>query len=205
MRSSIPPNASTRTTARSRRRTRNRSATSRKWKDADARQSRAAAEDPWSCSFRGRPTTTATRPSKTISPFELNAPLIGSAKFRWAPFLDVYGITLHDVKFDTYIEKEADQNGFPIIKIGNWKPGEDSDEAWCVVGDRFVQRQRSGAGRRQDGHKDEGDEAEEAVDDEYEEEPEEGERAGRARKGRRARRASGAGQAQAQYGRRASR
>lgn len=66
-------------------------------------------------------------------PFWLNAPLIGSAKFRWAPFLDVYGLTLKTLKANTYIASKEDQNGAPIERIGSWKPGEDSDAAWCRI------------------------------------------------------------------------
>jgi len=66
-------------------------------------------------------------------PFWLNAALIGSAKFRWAPFLDCYGLSLRDIKTKLYVSKKEDQNGAPIERIGAWKPGEDSDAAWCRI------------------------------------------------------------------------
>lgn len=66
-------------------------------------------------------------------PVWLNAPLIASAKFRWAPFLDCYGLTLRDIKSKTYVEDTEDQNGAPIERIGNWKPGQDSDAAWSRI------------------------------------------------------------------------
>jgi hypothetical protein len=66
-------------------------------------------------------------------PFWLNASLIGAAKFRWAPFLDNFGITLRDVKNKIDVAEKDDQNGAPILKIGNWKPGEENDEAWCRI------------------------------------------------------------------------
>ena len=70
-------------------------------------------------------------------PFWLNYALIGGAKFRWAPFLDNYGLTLKQVKNNIDVADKDDQNGAPINKIGNWKPGEENDEAWCrVITDR---------------------------------------------------------------------
>jgi hypothetical protein len=70
-------------------------------------------------------------------PFWLNAALIGAAKFRWAPFLDNFGITLKQVKNNTDVQDKDDQNGAPINKIANWRPGEENDEAWCrIITDR---------------------------------------------------------------------
>ena len=66
-------------------------------------------------------------------PFWLNLALIGGAKFRWAPFLENYGITLKQVKTATDVADKDDQNGAPINKIGSFRPGEDSDEAWCRI------------------------------------------------------------------------
>lgn len=66
-------------------------------------------------------------------PFWLNAPLVPGAKFRWAPFLDVYGLTLRQLKTNTYVASKEDQNGAPIERIGQWRPGEDRDEAWCRI------------------------------------------------------------------------
>lgn len=66
-------------------------------------------------------------------PFWLNAPLVPGAKFRWAPFLDVYGLTLRQIKSNTFVASKEDQNGAPIERIGTWKPGEESDSAWCRI------------------------------------------------------------------------
>jgi hypothetical protein len=70
-------------------------------------------------------------------PFWLNLALIGGAKFRWAPFLENYGLTLKQVKNNTDVADKDDQNGAPINKIGNFRPGEENDEAWCrIITDR---------------------------------------------------------------------
>jgi hypothetical protein len=70
-------------------------------------------------------------------PFWLNYALIGGAKFRWAPFLENYGLTLKQVKNNTDVQDKDDQNGAPINKIGSFRPGEENDEAWCrVITDR---------------------------------------------------------------------
>jgi hypothetical protein len=65
--------------------------------------------------------------------FWLNAPLIPGAKFRWDPFLLCYGLTLKQVKTQTYISKTADQNGWAIERIGQWHPGLEHDEAWSYI------------------------------------------------------------------------
>src|SRR5215831_2989570 len=66
-------------------------------------------------------------------PFWINAPLIPGAKFRWDPFLLNYGLTLRDVKTKTYINKDEDQNGWEIQRIGTWHPGFDHEESWSYV------------------------------------------------------------------------
>lgn len=66
-------------------------------------------------------------------PFWNNYALIGGAKFRWAPFLDNYGITLKQIKNNTDVADKDDSNGAPINKIGSWRPGEENDEAWCRI------------------------------------------------------------------------
>lgn len=65
-----------------------------------------------------------------------NYSLISTMKFKWAPFLDVLGLTIRDVIRKTHVEAEEDgNNGQPIIKIGTWEPG--SDESYCrVITDR---------------------------------------------------------------------
>jgi hypothetical protein len=64
-----------------------------------------------------------------------NLVLVPGAKFRWAPFLDTFGITLKAIKSDTYVGDEDDERvgGAPIEKIGTFVPGEDSDAAWSRV------------------------------------------------------------------------
>jgi hypothetical protein len=67
-------------------------------------------------------------------PFWLNYALNGGSKFRWAPFLDVYGITLRQIKKrEIDLADKDDQNGAPINKIGSFRPGEENDEAWCRI------------------------------------------------------------------------
>jgi hypothetical protein len=66
-------------------------------------------------------------------PFWLNASLIGGAKFKWAPWMEVYGFTLRKVLTTTYVSKKEDQNGAPVERIGSWKPGAESDAAWCYI------------------------------------------------------------------------
>jgi hypothetical protein len=46
--------------------------------------------------------------------------LIPSMKYRWEPFLDAIGITLKDVKNETYVNP-----GYRIQRIGSWKPNSD--------------------------------------------------------------------------------
>jgi hypothetical protein len=66
-------------------------------------------------------------------PFWESLALVPGAKFRWAPFLDCYGLTLKQIKTQTYVSDTEDQYGAPIERIGNWHPGEDHDEAWCDI------------------------------------------------------------------------
>jgi hypothetical protein len=70
-------------------------------------------------------------------PFWLNYALIGGAKFRWAPFMENYGLTLKQVKNNIDVEDKDDQFGAPINKIGSFRPGEGNDEAWArIITDR---------------------------------------------------------------------
>jgi hypothetical protein len=67
-------------------------------------------------------------------PFWLNAALIPGAKFRWGPFFDNFGISIRAVKARKVdVEPTTDQNGAPINSIDGFRPGEDSDEAWCRI------------------------------------------------------------------------
>ncbi len=61
-----------------------------------------------------------------------NYSIIPKAKFKWAPFFDQFGITVLDAKNKTYTEDEEDEQfGWPITKIGTFKPG--SEASWCRV------------------------------------------------------------------------
>lgn len=63
-----------------------------------------------------------------------NMALTAGSKWKWAPFLRTFGLTIKDVKTKTYVEDDDDpRNGAPIIKISNWQVGEDHDEAWCRI------------------------------------------------------------------------
>jgi hypothetical protein len=64
-----------------------------------------------------------------------NLVLVPGAKFRWAPFLNVFGITLKAIKTATYVAEEDDERwgGAPIEKIGTFVPGQDNDAAWSRV------------------------------------------------------------------------
>jgi hypothetical protein len=67
-------------------------------------------------------------------PFWLSVPLTENAKFRWAPFLDNFGISIRAIKARKVdVEDTEDQNGSPITSIDGFKPGEDSDMAWCRI------------------------------------------------------------------------
>lgn len=53
-------------------------------------------------------------------------PLTNNAKFKWKPWIDVFGISLMDIKKKTVVAEDADNIGDPIEKIGTWEPGEDA-------------------------------------------------------------------------------
>lgn len=59
--------------------------------------------------------------------------LTPNVKFRWKPWMDAMGLTLRDVKFRMCVETEDDNVGAPIEKIATWKPGEESEAAWCRI------------------------------------------------------------------------
>lgn len=54
-----------------------------------------------------------------------------SAAFKYQPWLEQMGLTLHDIANKTYVADEDDNVGAPIEKIGKWKPGEGS--ALCAI------------------------------------------------------------------------
>jgi hypothetical protein len=61
-----------------------------------------------------------------------NMALTAGAKFKWAPFLNFFGITLREVKTKTFVENDDDANmGAPVTKIGTWEP--DSDDSYCRI------------------------------------------------------------------------
>lgn len=53
-------------------------------------------------------------------------PLTNVAKFKWKPFIDVFGLRLIDIKRKTMVADDDDRIGAPIERIGNWEPGEGS-------------------------------------------------------------------------------
>lgn len=59
--------------------------------------------------------------------------LTKAAKFRWAPFLGVIGLTIYDVRQKTYITDDDESLGRPITHISDWYPGQDKDEAYARV------------------------------------------------------------------------
>jgi hypothetical protein len=70
-----------------------------------------------------------------------NMALGASSKFRWAPFLENFGLTIRDVKTKTFVTDPTESNGSPITKIGNWEVG--SDDAYATI---IVKRDRDQSG-----------------------------------------------------------
>ncbi len=61
-----------------------------------------------------------------------NMALTAPAKFKWAPFLENFGLTIKDVKTKTFVIGDEDEsNGAPIEKIGTWVVG--SDDAYATI------------------------------------------------------------------------
>jgi hypothetical protein len=67
-----------------------------------------------------------------------NLALIATAKFKWKPFIDHFGITLKDIKNKTILAAADEKMGAPIEKVGTFVPG--SDDSWCRV---LVARERN--------------------------------------------------------------
>lgn len=62
-------------------------------------------------------------------------PLTAKAKFKWAPFFEVIGLTIRDVKTKTVVADEDDERfGAPITKIGMFEPGEDVSWVRLITG-----------------------------------------------------------------------
>src|SRR5579872_7355990 len=119
-------------------------------------------------------------------------PLTVKAKFKWAPFFEVIGITIRDVKTKTVVEAEDDPRfGAPITKIATFEPGEDVSWVRVVTGthryegalqvdaDVWMEYEDPEESDAED------EETEEPEDVEVEEEPEPEEPAARGRTGRR--------------------
>ncbi len=61
-----------------------------------------------------------------------NMALIASVKFRWYPFLALWGLTIRDVKTKTQVDDDPDDpNGALITEINGWEPG--SEDAYCRI------------------------------------------------------------------------
>lgn len=54
-----------------------------------------------------------------------NMVLTAAAKFKWAPFLEHFELTIRDVRNKTMVESEDDNQGAPITKIGTLVVGSD--------------------------------------------------------------------------------
>ncbi len=53
------------------------------------------------------------------------------AAFRYQPFLQLFGLTLRDVKSRMDLEEDETRMGRKVLSIGRWEPG--SDEAMCAI------------------------------------------------------------------------
>jgi len=95
-----------------------------------------------------------------------NMALTTSAKFKWDPFLDHFGLTIRDVKGKTMVESEDDNIGAPITDIARFKPGSD---AAMFVG--IVSKERYNG--KWQGHIAEWLDADTPLEDDEDEEPEE--------------------------------
>lgn len=71
-----------------------------------------------------------------------NMALTKSSKFKWAPFLDHFGITIREILTDRKVTVAAEDDGdrgAPIESIGSVKFVPGSDESWCRI---LVSRER---------------------------------------------------------------
>jgi hypothetical protein len=62
-----------------------------------------------------------------------NAALTPGVKFRWAPLLNTFGLTIRDVKTKTVVADDDDNVGAPIEKIAGVAFGPDSDQSYCRI------------------------------------------------------------------------
>lgn len=110
-----------------------------------------------------------------------NMALIPSVKFRWKPFIDRFGITLKDIRNNTYVADTDDSMGAPIERIGSFEPGEESEAAWCrvlVKRSRYDGEWRAGVKRwlemeDEEAEEEEPEDEEEEIDEEAEDDGEE--------------------------------
>lgn len=62
-----------------------------------------------------------------------NMALTAAAKFKWAPFLDHFGLTIRQVKTQLFVADDDDRNGAPIEKIAKWQVGSDAAQFVGVI------------------------------------------------------------------------
>jgi len=129
-----------------------------------------------------------------------NMALTAGAKFKWAPFLDFFGLTLKEVKTKTFVADEDDpQMGAPILKVGTWEV--DGEESFARI---VVKRERyDGNWQAHVGEWLPYDPSDDVESEEEPEEPEE-ERPTRGRRGRGGGSSEEAGKAPARTGGRAT-
>lgn len=56
-----------------------------------------------------------------------------AAKFRWQPFLDAMGITLQDIKKKMIVERDDENQGRPVTKIGSFVIGDEEKAAIRII------------------------------------------------------------------------
>lgn len=109
-------------------------------------------------------------------PIWINLALTAKVKFRWAPFFEVFGLTIKMVKLQTVIDKDDDNIGAPITKIGKWIPGPDARCRVVTAREKYGNEWQTRIGKwLEDEEPDEDDleDLEEEEEDELEEEEDE--------------------------------
>jgi hypothetical protein len=102
-------------------------------------------------------------------------PLTNSAKFKWKPFIDVFEISLFEIKKKTMIAEDPDNIGDPITRIGSWEPGEDARCSIVTKRGKFQGKDKVEVRRwldEQPADEDDEEELEDYEEEEEEEEPE---------------------------------
>lgn len=64
-----------------------------------------------------------------------------ASKFRWAPFLEATGITLSDIKNKMIVEKQDENQGRPVKKIGTFVVGDEEKSAVRIITGRELFRE----------------------------------------------------------------